>query len=365
MQKRRSAATDLAGAANRLARRPRRRTHAVTMADVAGAAGVSPSTVSLYLRRPGAVSDDAGARIAGAIERLGYLPNLMAGGLAGAVSPVVGIIVPSLRNAFFAETVSTIGDCLAPSGRQTLIGHAEYSAEREEELVRAALAWSPAGIVLTGLHHTAATRRLLERASVPVVEMWELGERPIDVMVGFSHLAVGRAAAEHVIARGRRRLVFLGARLQEDRRAEQRARGFLAAAAEAGVSARLEAHPAPATVEAGAILLGRAIAGGTMQHAPTTGERAPDAVVCSNDTVALGVLFECQRRGIRIPDDLAVVGFGDLGFGAWSVPSLTTIRPSGALIGQEVTRILLDRIEGRAGESVSDTGFSLVHRGSS
>jgi LacI family gluconate utilization system Gnt-I transcriptional repressor len=325
------------------------------MADVASAAAVSPSTVSLFLRRPSAVSDEAGARIAGAIERLGYLPNLMAGGLAGAASRVVGVIVPSLRNAFFAETVSTIGECLEPFGRQTMIGHAEYSAEREEALVRAALAWSPAGIVLTGLHHTAATRRLLERAGVPVVEMWELGERPIDVMVGFSHHAVGRAAAEHLVARGRRRIVFLGARLQEDRRADQRAQGVLAAAAEAGLTAQVESHPAPATVEAGAILLGRALGLGT----------PPDAVVCSNDTVALGVLFECQRRGIRVPDDLAVVGFGDLGFGAWSTPTLTTIRPSGAVIGREVTRILLDRIEGRPADRVSDTGFSLVHRGSS
>jgi LacI family gluconate utilization system Gnt-I transcriptional repressor len=324
------------------------------MADVAAAAGVSPSTVSLYLRRPSAVSDDAGARIAGAIERLGYLPNLMAGGLAGAGSPVVGIIVPSLGNAFFAETVSTIQDSLAPSGRQALIGHAEYSAVREEELVRAALAWSPAGIVLTGLHHTAATRRLLGRSGVPVVEMWELGADPIDAMVGFSHPAVGRVAAEHVITRGRRRPVFLGARLQEDRRAGQRAEGFLAAARDAGVAARVEAHPAPATVETGAILLGRALASGT-----------PDAVVASNDTVALGVLFECQRRGISVPDDLALVGFGDLGFSAWSVPTLTTIRPSGDLIGREVTRILLDRIEGRPADRVSDTGFSLIHRGSS
>ena len=142
-------------------RRTRRKMPGATMAEVAIAAGVSPSTVSLYLRKPSAVSGRAGLAIAGAIGRLGYVPNPVAGGLASAGSKVVSIIVPSVRNAFFAETVSTMQRLLSDAGLQTLVGHAEYSERQEELLVRTALAWAPAGIVLTGLAHSAATRQLL------------------------------------------------------------------------------------------------------------------------------------------------------------------------------------------------------------
>ncbi|MGJ3265314.1 MAG: LacI family DNA-binding transcriptional regulator, partial [Salinarimonas sp.] len=161
--------------AGRLARRGRRKMQVVTMTEVAAAAGVSPSTVSLYFRRPKSVSPAARAAIAQAVSELGYVPNLVAGGLAAASSRVVSLIVPSVRNAFFAETVSALEAALAPQGLQVMLGHTEYDLAREEALVRAALAWAPAAIVLTGLEHAPDTRALLQRARVPVVEMWERG----------------------------------------------------------------------------------------------------------------------------------------------------------------------------------------------
>ena len=325
------------------------------MADVARVSAVSASTVSLYLRKPRAVSAKAGRQIARAIDELGYVPNLVAGGLASATSRVVGVVVPSVRNAFFAETVSTLQRLLSTAGLQALVGHAEYSDEQEEALVRIALAWSPAGIVLTGLRHSETTRQLLKSTVTPVVEMWELGAEPIDMNVGFSHHAVGAAAARHVLARGRSKPAFLGARLHEDGRAAQRAEGFVAEATRQQVGAPVIAHAGPASTEAGAILLDRALAAVS----------DVDALVCSNDTVALGVLFECQRRGIKVPTDLAVIGFGDLEFSGFSVPPLTTIRPSGNLIAREVARLLLRRIENKhqlGARSVTDTGFSLIQR---
>lgn len=340
------------------AARNRRRMQTIRMVDVAREANVSPSTVSLYLRKPGAVSDRTGAEIARAIARLGYVPNMVAGGLAAAGSRVVSIIVPSLRNAFFAETVSTIETLLAGEGLQTLIGHTEYSLDREEELVRAALSWAPAGIILTGLDHSDTTRRLLSATRTPVIEMWETGDEPIDINVGISHAEIGRMAAHYLISSGRRRLAFLGARLMEDRRAAQRCDGFRRQCSEAGVEASVFTHPAPASTEAGGILLAQALA---------DGDRC-DGFACSNDTVALGVLFECQRRGIEVPRAFSVIGFGDLEFGSFCVPPLTTIRPSGDLIAREVTRLLVARMPGKASETprhVSKIGASMVIRGSS
>lgn len=351
--------TRLPGAAARSEEtsRNRRRMQSVRMVDVAREASVSPSTVSLYLRRPEAVSGHAGSRIADAIQRLGYVPNMMAGGLAAAGSRVVSIIVPSLRNAFFAETVSTIELLLARESLQTLVGHTEYDAQREEELVRAALSWAPAGIVLTGLDHSGATRRMLEASAIPVVEMWETGAEPIDINVGISHPEIGAMAARHLVARGRRRLAFLGARLHEDRRAAQRCEGFLEECRALGVAGARVVHPAPAGTEAGSILLAQALAG----------DREVDGLACSNDSVALGVLFECQRRGMGVPECFSVIGFGDLEFAGFCLPPLTTIRPSGDVIAREVTRILLGRLNREqmdAGEEIAKIGVSLVQRGS-
>ncbi len=338
--------------------RKRRKMQRVTMMDVAARAQTSPSTVSLYLRKPDAVSAAASEAIAKAIDALNYVPNLMAGGLAAASSRAVSIIVPSVRNAFFAETVATMQAELGKERLQVLLGHTEYSEREEENLVRMALSWAPAAIVLTGLSHSNATRKLLRESSVPVVEIWELGSEPIEMAVGFHHEQVGRSAAAHLIQRNRRNLVFLGARLQEDKRATHRAEGFVEEARKtSGVTAEIVQHPAPSSAEVGAMLLGE-----TMRKFPQV-----DGIACSNDHVALGVIFECQRLGIDIPGQLSVVGFGDLSFSAASNPSLTTIRPPGDLIGTEAARLILERIAhgGERTPTVIDTRFTLLHRQSS
>ena len=314
-------------------KRRRRKMQSVTMMDVAARAQVSPSTVSLYLRKPEAVSPTASRAVADAIYALNYVPNLMAGGLAAASSRAVSVIVPSVRNAFFAETVATMQAELGKERIQVMLGHSEYSEREEENLVKMALSWKPAAIVLTGLSHSAATRRLLKDSNVPVVELWELGGEPIDMAVGFYHEQVGSTAATHLVQRGRKRLLFLGARLQEDRRAALRADGFLTAARDTvGVSAEIVKHPAPANAAIGAMLLAEAI------------KKYPDvdAIACSNDHIALGVIFECQRIGITVPERLSVIGFGDLSFSAACNPALTTIRPPGDLIGTQAAKLIID-----------------------
>jgi LacI family transcriptional regulator, gluconate utilization system Gnt-I transcriptional repressor len=335
--------------------RRRRKAQRVTLSDVAAFANVSPSTVSLYLRKPEAVSAERARRVVDAVETLGYVPNLMAGGLAAASSRIVSVIVPSIRNAFFAETVTTIQTALSSKGLQVLLGHTEYSEAQEEALVRAALSWAPAAIVLTGLNHSSGVRALLADSQVPVVEMWELGGPVINMAVGFSHEAAGAAAAQQLLDRGRRNILYVGARLHEDRRAARRADGCLRELESAGLGGdRIVNHPGPASVDAGALLLGR-----VLRQAPDV-----DALVCSNDLVALGILFEAQRRSIAVPERLSVVGFGDLDFSASCNPPLTSIRPYGDLIGLEVSRLILQNLEGSPpplGTTV-DTNFLLIER---
>lgn len=337
------------------AARKRRKMQRVTMTDVAKHADVSPSTVSLYLRKPEAVSERIGQRVEQSIAELGYVPNYVAGGLAAAGSRVVSVIVPSLRNAFFSDTVTELEKLLAESRLQTLVGHTEYSATQEEALVRAALSWAPAAVVLTGTSHTQATRELLRRNGTPVVEMWELTDDPIDQAVGFSHEDVGRRIARHFIDKGYESAAFLGARMGDDKRAADRARGFEAEMRAHAIPVQMVEDHAPASTGSGA----RMLAG------LTTPVRA---VACSNDTVALGVLFEAQRRGIAVPGELAIAGFGDLEFATQSVPPLTTVRPSAPEIAARVADCIRARdpltAASGAGEGprVFDTGFTFIPR---
>jgi LacI family gluconate utilization system Gnt-I transcriptional repressor len=333
--------------------RARRGAQRATMTEVAAAAAVSPSTVSLYLRKPAAVSPQLGRRIQHVIDRTGYVPSRVAGALAAAQTHVVGVIVPSMLNAFFAGTIETLEAALGRSGHQLLLGTSHYSEAREEALVRAFLAWSPAAMVLTGVKHSRGTARLLLNADIPVVEMWELAEAPLDVAVGFSHYDVGRAMARHLLERGRRTVAFAGARMGEDRRAFARRNGYAAAVREAGHEPIVVDVPEPAQAGVGA----RALAALLAAH-PSI-----DGLCCSNDTLALGALAECKRRAIAVPGDLAVIGFGDLDFAAQSIPPLTTVRPPRADIGRVCAELLALRLAGgEPAERVHDLGFELVAR---
>jgi LacI family gluconate utilization system Gnt-I transcriptional repressor len=327
------------------------------MADVARLAGVSTSTVSRALRRADTVSPALRARVHEAVATLGYVPNSMAGGLAAARTRTVGVIVPSLVNSFFAGTLDAMAERLAPRGYQIMLGNSAYSAQTEASLVNSFLSWSPAAIVLTGQWHARETLQRLLAAAIPIVEMWELGENPLDSLVGFSHRAVGRLAARHLLDRGRERIAFVGAALAEDRRAAQRSAGFAEVVRErGGAEPVVLSLPQRASAATGGMALAELLA------------RRPDVdgVAFSNDAMALGGLFECQRRGIAVPDGLALIGFGDLDFAAWSTPTLSTIRPPRREIGLAIADHLLQRFDDPgAGPTTIDVGFELVPRASS
>lgn len=324
------------------------------MADVAQLAGVSASTVSRALRNPGMVSPELRVRIDAAIERLAYVPNLMAGGLAAARTRTVGVIVPSLINSFFATTIEAMAAAFEPHGYQIMLGNSGYSLDREEALLASFLSWSPSAIVLTGRHHSRGTLKRLAACDVPVVEMWELGEQAFDTAVGFSHRAVGQAAAHHLYQRGNKKIAFVGAALEIDRRASERRAGFLDAVRAAG---RHEPIGHAIAERAGVEVGGAALAALLDAHPDV------DGIFFSNDALMLGALFECQRRKIAVPGALGLIGFGDLDFTACAMPTLTTIRPPRSEIGDAVAQHLLRRFANpaSAGETI-DLGFELVER---
>ena len=339
--------------ANPAARRSRRGSGSITLSDVAKVAGVSAITASRALNTPDKVSADALKRVQDAILRTGYVPNMLAGGLASSRSRLVAALVPTIAGPVFLETVQALTEALAESGYQLMLGQSGYSGAREDALLDAIIGRRPDGIVLTGIMHSAEGRRRLLAAGIPVVETWDLTPTPIDMLVGFSHEKVGVAVAEYLFAAGYRKLAIVTA---DDHRAGLRRKGFEDAAARLGVSlVGTCIVPAPTTLGSGRVGLADLLA------------RVPDvdAVFCSSDILALGVMTEAQARGFAVPSRFALFGFGDLGFAGDTFPALTTVRIDGNAIGYQAARFIVERAEGRAiNERVIDLGFSIVKRDS-
>jgi LacI family transcriptional regulator, gluconate utilization system Gnt-I transcriptional repressor len=338
--------------------RGRRGTGKVRITDVAKLAGVAPITVSRALNAPGTVAPETLRRVHEAIDRTGYVPNMLAGGLASSRSRLIAALVPTIASPVFQATWEALTDTFAGAGYHLTFGQTGYGGAREDELIKTIIARRPDGIVLTGIMRSPGGRRRLIGADIPVVETWDLTPTPIDMLVGFSHEDIGAAVAEYLHAKGRGRIAVITA---SDERARRRAKGLAAAATRLGIATTL-APEVPTFVAGAPGTLGSGRKGLTDLLARHPGI---DAVFCSSDMLALGVVIEAQARGIPVPERIAVVGYGDLNFAADTVPALTTVSVDGPAIGRLAARCIIDRAQGRSvAQPVVDVGFSIVERAS-
>jgi len=166
--------------------RKRRGSGRATIHDVARLAGVGSITVSRYFSEPARVGEARSARIAAAVKQLGYVPNLVAGGLASSHVRMVGMVVPNISGPIFASTIQSVSDTLTRHGYQLLLASSYFSAQQEENAVRTFLGWKPAALVVTGRFHNRATEKLLATAGVPVVEVWDYAPSRKPIQVGYS-----------------------------------------------------------------------------------------------------------------------------------------------------------------------------------
>lgn len=322
-----------------------------TIEAVARAAGVSTMTVSRVLRGKENVAEKTRERVLRAVEAIGYVPNRLAGALATSRSSHVAVIVPTLRNIVFPEVLAGIADTLEPTGLQPVIGITEYDLTKERDLVRSMLAWRPVGFILANTTHLPETRRMLSRSSVPVVETMELTPTPIDICVGLDQHEAGAVMGGYLIAKGYRHFGYLGADHALDRAAARRFAGFAQA-----IDAEGGSIVATKTVrEPSGVGLGRNNLGALLADAPGV-----DAIYCSNDAVAAGAMMHCLARGIAIPDDLALAGFGGLDLAASMPIPITTVRSPRYRMGAVSAAGILAVVEGRETDRVTDTAFELV-----
>jgi LacI family gluconate utilization system Gnt-I transcriptional repressor len=205
-----------------------------TLSAVAERAGVSAITVSRVVRLPEMVAPQTRAKVEAAMRELGYVPNQLAGALAGARTKSVGVLVPTIANSIFADTVQGLSDELEPLGYAVILAQSRYDADREDHMLSALLSRRPEAIIMVGSPATEDGARLLRRAGIPIAETWELPPEPIDAVAGFDNYAAGIAVAQHLVAQGRKHLAFIGG---DDPRATRRWNGFNEVALRAGLAA--------------------------------------------------------------------------------------------------------------------------------
>src|SRR5262245_39624275 len=196
------------------------------MAEVAALAGVTKMTVSRVLRHPEKVTPATRARVSEAIATMGYVPNRLAGSLTAGVSGMVAAIVPTLRHSLFADTMEGLSDVLSEAGLDLIVSSSSYRTDVEESQIRSLLERRPDALVLTGLTHTPEARDLLRTFGVPVVETWETGDQPVDMVVGYSNRQAAYAMTAQLLEAGYRNVVFVNGPSENNERARHRAEGY-------------------------------------------------------------------------------------------------------------------------------------------
>lgn len=332
-----------------------RRPGAVTMTTVGRMAGVSQVTVSRALSDPSKVSPETLRRIHAAIEATGFVPNALAGALASRKSNLITALVPSITNIVYSSLIHGFSGIMRQHGYQIMLSETGHDPAREQEMIATHLSRRPDGILLTGIHHSTEARRMLIGAGIPVVEVWDVTETPIDCCIGFSHSEAGRHGAEFVIDAGYSCAATVTA---GDLRAQRRRDAFIERyrALSGKEVARIDFPAITASLGGGRAALGRLIEeqgfGGGV-------------IFCSSDQSAHGILTEAMARGLRVPEDIAVIGFGDQVFAEHTFPPMTTIRVDRDRLGIEAANVLLNRFGGGSAEqTIIDLGFTLIRRGS-
>jgi LacI family gluconate utilization system Gnt-I transcriptional repressor len=324
--------------------------------DIAARAGVGSITVSRVFRSPELVSPEKRARVMEAVEALGYIPNLAASELASKRSNVVALILPTIANSVFAATAQGFTDTVNAAGLQLLLGQSAYSPETEFALISALVARQPEALGLVGIVRHSATRQLLQRAGLPVAEMWDMTSDPLDVVIGFSNYEAARAMTRFLIGKGYRQIAFITSTsdpYSNNYRGTERRKGYR----DEMKKARL---PVPELVVTDNVSYGagRQALRELLKKTPRT-----EAIFFSNDILAVGALIECMQQGIEVPGRIAIAGFGDLEIASEIIPTLTTVRIPSYEIGHLAAQVLLARASGEAVSSpIVDLGFTIVER---
>jgi LacI family gluconate utilization system Gnt-I transcriptional repressor len=294
-----------------------------TLDDVAAQAGVSSATVSRFINNPSVVAKATAERIRAAIAATGYIPNLLASGMASNKSKLVSVLIPHLTDSIFNDTIEAMIEEISAAGMMVMVGITGVSAARTGELIHGALGRRVDAIISSG-PLDEPTRDLVARSPALFLQIWELPDHPLGKPIGFSHEAAGRDIARFLLSRGYRRPHLITA---DGARAGVRRDAFIAE------WKALDGGPITlATVDIPSRYGHARRAFADLRRLP----EMPDVVVCGSDYLAQGMIVEAQAAGLRVPDDIAVMGFGNSSIAGEMRPTITTVDIDGRRIAREV-----------------------------
>jgi LacI family gluconate utilization system Gnt-I transcriptional repressor len=324
----------------------------ISLSDVAKAAGVSKMTASRVLRDEGGFSEKTRAKVMAEIERLGYVPNRLATVFAGdQTSTFVGVSIPELGNEIFTQVLDGIDRKLSAFHHQTVLGMTQNDLKQEERWLETVLSWQPAGLIVTGRNHTPKASTLLSGAGVPVVEIWDFNSSPLDMCVGVNHFDSGFSMGRYLVGLNYRHLGYVGTHHDTANAASARLAGYAKAVSDADgiLSKQLILNDVPGFYTGYY---------GTEQLLASD----PDVSVIyfQNDNMAVGGLQYCQRKGLDVPGDIGIAGWGDLPIASIQPYRLTSTSVSHLKIGQIAAEMLLARIADQTVNPLKDIGFNLI-----
>jgi DNA-binding LacI/PurR family transcriptional regulator len=308
-----------------------------TLRDVADLAGVSPRTVSNVVNGYARVTDATRQKVELAIAELGYRPNVLARNLATGRSGQIVVVVPYLDTPYFAELLQAVIPAARKAGYNVLIDQTDGDREHEAELIgQGSRRFLFDGMIISPLGLSQADLTIRD----PALPLVVLGERASDGTfdhVGIDDVAASTEAVRHLIDIGRRRIAAIGDQPYPTGEAAQlRTEGFRAAHAAAG-------RPVDESLIISTTRFNR-VDGATAMSALLDRTDPPDAVFCYSDLVASGAIHTALERGLRIPEDIAVIGYDDIEDGRYGRPTISTISPDKKAIAQLAVERLILRI---------------------
>ena len=307
----------------------------MTLQDIANLAGLNKMTVSRYLRDPGQVSERSRELISKVMEENNYIPNRAPEILLNARSKTIGVLIPSFRNQIFADVLAGIESVTSAHQYQTLIANYEYDPQREEREVLNLLSYNIDGLILTGKQHSDRMVQYVRASGIPVAELMDYGGQQLDIQVGFDNEKAAWDMTHAFLESGKRAIAFFGS--VDDPRDLSRFRGTELALAEHGLKAY---HMAPRTISS--VALGRQMFLQMQKTRPDI-----DAIFCTNDDLAVGVLLECQAQGKAVPQAIAIAGFHGLEIGRARLQKIASVITPRYEIGKTASEILIARLTGK------------------
>ncbi len=319
-------------------KRSRSRKGAPGIVEVAARAGVSPATVSRAFNEPDMVREPTRVRIRRAAEDLGYIRDRMAGALLNRFSGTIGLVVPTIDNAIFAELIEAFSTRLQHHDRTMLMASHGYDLGEEVSIIRSLLERRTDGVVLVGLDHEAVPMNMLIQRDVPVISVWNYKSDSTMPCIGVDNFKAGQMAARHVVSQGHRDIALLFPNTENNDRARGRMLGTLAV---------LEEHNIP--VPGNRIIRCPYDIGAAKSLTTKLLKEIPaGAIICGNDIIAQGAMFSISAARMQVPGDIAVIGIGDFRGSEHMEPPLSTIRIPARRIGQAAADMIIDMSENGA-----------------